>query len=113
MNYKPGPFDLGRTRGAIVNVIAISWTAFEVIILVSQPDGCRSHQTFRSDCIPQILPINYPVTALNMNYSWVITVAVMLLAGLWYWLSARKYYDGPRQTVDPQYLGSTETIDEK
>jgi len=80
VNYKPGPFNLGRTGGAICNIIAITWTAFEVCIL--------------------IMPTIYPVTAENMNYSSIITVGVMLLAGLWYWVSARKYYDGPRSNLD-------------
>lgn len=50
--------------------------------------------------ILQIMPTYYPVTAETMNYSWVITVAVMLLAGLWYLVSARHYYDGPRTNID-------------
>ena len=37
VNYKPGPFDLGKTRGAIVNIIAITWTVFNVCILVRLP----------------------------------------------------------------------------
>ena len=46
------------------------------------------------------MPTIYPVTALNMNYSSIITVGVMLLAGLWYLVSARHYYDGPRTTLE-------------
>lgn len=35
VNYKPGPFNLGRKLGAFCNVVAISWTCFAVTILVS------------------------------------------------------------------------------
>ena len=58
------------------------------------------------------MPTVYPVTALNMNYSSIITAAVMLLAGVWYLVSARKYYDGPRQTLDPAHLSSHDSIDD-
>lgn len=85
VNFVNGPFNLGRTRGAIVNVIAITWTVFTVTILS--------------------MPTLYPVTATNMNYSWVICIAVMLLSGLWYFVSARHYYDGPRKTVHDGKMG--------
>lgn len=52
-----------------------------------------------TDSSSQIMPTLRPVTAENMNYASVITVGVMLLAGLWYFVSARKYYDGPRKTL--------------
>lgn len=45
------------------------------------------------------MPTLRPVTALNMNYASVITAGVMMLAGLWYFVSARHYYDGPRKTL--------------
>lgn len=80
VNYVPGPFNLGRRGGAFVAWVAIMWTTFEVCIL--------------------IMPTIYPVTATNMNYSSIITAGVMLLAGLWYLLSARHYYDGPRTTLN-------------
>lgn len=57
----------------------------------------------------QIMPTIHPVTAENMNYSSVITAGVMILAGLWYLISARKYYDGPRTTLPG---GQTVKIDE-
>lgn len=124
VNYKPGPFNLGKVGGAICNIIAIAWTAFEVIILVSCHYFCQvqakhpnpvtvCHTLLTcapSHCIryPQIMPTIYPVTATNMNYSSIITVGVMLLAGLWYFISARKYYDGPRSNLD-----KSETLESK
>ena len=92
VNYKPGPFNLGRRGGAFVAWVAIIWTTFEVIIL--------------------IMPTLYPVTATNMNYSSIITAGVMLLAGLWYLVSARKYYDGPRTTLDNPAIKSAHERDE-
>lgn len=75
VNYKPGPFNLGVKGGAIVNIIAIVWTIFEVCILVS---GCslRAHTGVLPRLLPlhgtkgnsptQIMPTIYPVTATNM-----------------------------------------------
>lgn len=102
VNYKPGPFNLGRKLGAFCNVVAISWTCFAVTIL--------------------IMPTIRPVTAVNMNYASIITVGVMSLAGLWYLISARKYYDGPRKTLpekgeqsqsDEESLGLDDVKDNK
>lgn len=80
VNFKPGPFDLGPTLSKVCCAIAVSWTAFETVIL--------------------IMPTVYPVSWTNFNYSWVITLAVMGIAGLWYAISARKYYDGPRTNLE-------------
>lgn len=57
------------------------------------------------------MPTIRPVTAENMNYASVITVGVMSLAGLWYLISARKYYDGPRKTL-PEKGGPSKSDDE-
>lgn len=99
VNYKPGPFNPGRKLGAVCNVIAISWTCFAVTILVSTAPLKTQARTSLTLSPLQIMPTLRPVTALNMNYASVITVGVMMLAGLWYLVSARKYYDGPRKTL--------------
>lgn len=85
VQFKPGPFNLGRGfLGRFVNIVAIIWTTFECIILS--------------------LPTVRPVTAQNMNYSWVIAAGVLVLTGLWYILHAHRHYTGPRSTLTPEML---------
>lgn len=60
--------------------LALAIPAFEVIILA--------------------FPSVKPITALNMNYSSVITVGVMVCSGIWYICGARKHYHGPQPNVD-------------
>jgi hypothetical protein len=42
------------------------------------------------------LPTVRPVTSINMNYASVITIGVLILSGLYYAVSARHWYTGPR-----------------
>ncbi|CED83366.1 apc amino acid permease [Phaffia rhodozyma] len=76
VQFVPGPFYMGETLGLIINLLMVGWTFFECIIL--------SFPTFQ------------PITAQNFNYSWVITLGVMLLSFIWYAVSAHKRYTGPR-----------------
>ncbi|KDE07288.1 hypothetical protein MVLG_02508 [Microbotryum lychnidis-dioicae p1A1 Lamole] len=83
VNYKPGPFDLGRgPLMYIVNLIAIFWTTFVVIILA--------------------LPTIMPVTAANMNYASAVTGGVMILSLIWYFAGGRKHYTGPRNLIQEE-----------
>ncbi|ORY28380.1 amino acid permease [Rhizoclosmatium globosum] len=75
IQFVPGPFNMGPTLGLIINVIAVVWTAFVSIILV--------------------LPPSVPVTTDTMNYAGPITVGVMFLSMIWYYVDARKWYMGP------------------
>ncbi|KAJ3078645.1 hypothetical protein HDU99_000456, partial [Rhizoclosmatium hyalinum] len=75
IQFVPGPFNMGPTLGLIINTIAVVWTAFVSIIL--------------------ILPPFVPVTKDTMNYAGPITVAVMFLSMIWYFVDARKWYMGP------------------
>jgi hypothetical protein len=44
-------------------------------------------------------PTVKPITATTMNYAAPITIGVMLLAGLWYIVSAHRHYHGPRSNL--------------
>lgn len=68
-------WNCGRVVGPVVNVLAIAWIAFEMV-LFSMPDAL-------------------PVTAVSMNYASVVLVAFMLIALCWYLIHARKVYKGP------------------
>ena len=46
-----------------------------------------------------VLPAAGPITASNFNYTIVAVVVVLGAATLWWLLSARKWFTGPRQNV--------------
>ena len=61
---------LGPLFGTIVNVLAVSWITFEVVLFS--------------------MPTALPVTEVTMNYASVVLVGFLALAGMWYALHARK-----------------------
>ncbi|KAG9315600.1 amino acid permease [Chiua virens] len=74
--FKPGPYSMGDGWfGAFVNIWTILWILFSSVIFS--------------------LPTLLPITALNMNYAAPVTVGVVVITGLWYVLSAHRYYHGP------------------
>jgi amino acid permease (GABA permease) len=85
--FVPGPWQLGRWS-ALIGWIAIVWVAFIAILF----------------CLPQYSP----VTAKSFNYTPVAVGAVLLFAGLWYLLSARKWFKGPKVQGSPEELAAIE-----
>ncbi|KAH7909898.1 APC amino acid permease [Hygrophoropsis aurantiaca] len=76
VQFKPGPYYMGDGwLGWAANVNCIVWTLFVCVIFS--------------------LPTEFPVTAVNMNYSAPITVGVIVLSGAWYLLGAHRHYHGP------------------
>jgi hypothetical protein len=47
------------------------------------------------------LPERHPTTAANMNYTIVVVGAVAIIGGLYWVVSARHFFKGPRRTGDP------------
>lgn len=76
--FHPGPFFMG-SWGLYVNIIMVVWGLFEVTIL-----------TF---------PAYYPFDATTFNYSWVITLGVIIVSLVWYVLGGNRYYHGPKANV--------------
>ncbi|KDQ52508.1 hypothetical protein JAAARDRAFT_184077 [Jaapia argillacea MUCL 33604] len=71
---KPGPFSLGR-YAVPLGAVAVSWVAFITVVLMF-PGG------------------NNP-TAISMNYAVVFIAGVLVLAGIWWVIDARKWFKGP------------------
>ncbi|KAK5130535.1 hypothetical protein LTR08_001965 [Meristemomyces frigidus] len=46
-----------------------------------------------------VWPLTHPVTAANMNWSSMMFFAVLVIAGIYYWLKARHVYTGPVMLV--------------
>lgn len=67
-------FNCGPVLGLVVNIIALVWIAFELVLF----------------CMPSVLP----VTAVSMNYAAVVFVGFMAISAVWYGIYARKseYY---------------------
>ncbi|KAL3427905.1 amino acid permease [Phlyctema vagabunda] len=68
-------WNVGPVFGPIVNVVALCWIAFEVVLFS--------------------MPTALPVTPVTMNYSSVVLVGFMAIAAVWYFVYARKVYKGP------------------
>lgn len=63
-------WNCGGILGPVVNIVALIWIAFEVVLFS--------------------MPTALPVTIVTMNYASVVLVGFMALAGLWYFAFARK-----------------------
>lgn len=63
-------FNCGPVLGLVVNIIALVWIAFELVLF----------------CMPTVLP----VTAVTMNYAAVVFVGFMAISAVWYGVYARK-----------------------
>ncbi|KAK1749832.1 putative amino acid permease [Echria macrotheca] len=69
---------MGPTIGWPVNLIAVLWIAFELVLF----------------SMPTVLP----VTEVSMNYAIVVFVGFMVLSGIWYVVWAHKVYKGPPES---------------
>lgn len=63
-------WNLGRIMGPIVNVIALLWISFELVLFS--------------------MPTALPVTAISMNYASVVLVGFGAIAAVWYGVHSRK-----------------------
>ena len=59
-------------------------------------------------CVLFMLPQWSPVTATNFNYTPIAVVAVLGFAGIWYGVSARKWFKGPKVQGTPEELAAIE-----
>lgn len=80
-SFSPGPWNLGRW-GRPVAMVAVGWVAVITVLFM--------------------LPQSAPVTATNFNYAPLAVLVVLGFAGIWWLVSARKWFTGPRRqgTID-------------
>jgi amino acid permease (GABA permease) len=86
--FKAGPWQLGRWSRPI-GIIACVWVAFIFVLFM--------------------LPTVSPITHTNFNYAVVAVVAVVGFAGIWWLVSARKWFTGPKVQGTPEELAAIET----
>ncbi|KAL1296731.1 hypothetical protein AAFC00_000201 [Neodothiora populina] len=75
---KTARWKLPNAVGYTVNVIAVAWIAFELVLFS--------------------MPTALPVTSISMNYASVVFVGFMFLSACFYILYARKIYVGPPES---------------
>ncbi len=85
--FTPGPWKLGRF-GPWFGWIAIVWVVFI--------------------CVMFMLPAYAPITAASFNYTPVAVAVVIGFAGIWYAVSARKWFRGPKVEGSPEELAAIE-----
>ncbi|GAA2750514.1 amino acid permease [Kitasatospora cinereorecta] len=73
--FPRGPWHLGRWS-RMIGTVAVGWTAVITVLFM--------------------LPTVSPITAVSFNYTPVAVTVVLGFAGLWWLLSARKWFTGPR-----------------
>ena len=85
--FKAGPWQLGRWSRPI-GIIACVWVAFIFVLFM--------------------LPTVSPITHTNFNYTVVAVVVVVGFAGIWWLLSAHKWFTGPKVQGSPEELAAIE-----
>ena len=86
-SFQRGPWHLGRWSMPI-GVIAVVWVVFITILFM--------------------LPVDNPITVDNFNYTVFAVVAVLGFAGIYWLVSARNWFTGPRIQGSPEELAAIE-----
>jgi amino acid permease (GABA permease) len=85
--FQPGPWQLGRWSRP-VGIIAVTWVVIITVLFM--------------------LPTVSPITVTNFNYTVVAVVAVLGFASIWWLLSARKWFTGPKVQGSTKELAAIE-----
>jgi uncharacterized BrkB/YihY/UPF0761 family membrane protein len=86
-NFQRGPWHLGRWSRP-VGTVAVIWVIFITILFM--------------------LPTVNPITLSNFNYTIVAVVAVLGFAAIYWAVSARKWFTGPRVQGTAEELAAIE-----
>ncbi|MGW5054016.1 amino acid permease [Actinokineospora sp. NPDC004072] len=85
--FEPGPWTLGRWSRP-VGIAAVGWVGFITVLFM----------------LPQVSP----VTAETFNYTPVAVLVVLGFAGVWWLVSARRWFTGPKVEGTPEELAAIE-----
>ena len=86
-SFARGPWHLGRWS-RIVGTVAVGWVGFITVLFM--------------------LPQAYPVTWATFNYTPVAVLVVLGFAGIWWLVSARRWFTGPRVQGSAEELAAVE-----
>ncbi len=87
--FVPGPWVLSKRWGPLINWVAIVWVVFICIVF----------------CFPYYKPYNSLTT---FNWTPIAVGAVIGFAGIWWGVSARKWFKGPKVQGTPEELAAIE-----
>jgi amino acid transporter len=90
--FTPGPWKLSDTWGPIIGWIAIVWVIFICILLMLPQFSWKGGVAFNA----------------WFNYTPVVVVVVIGFAGIWYAVSARKWFKGPKVQGTAEELAEIE-----
>jgi amino acid transporter len=85
--FEPGPWSLGRWSRPI-GTVAVLWVAFITVLFM----------------LPQVSPISRD----TFNYTPVAVLVVLGFAGIWWLVSARRWFTGPKVQGTPEELAAVE-----
>jgi amino acid permease (GABA permease) len=85
--FDRGPWHLGRWSRPI-GIMAVAWVAFITVLFM----------------LPQVSPVE----AATFNYTPVAVLVVLGFAGIWWLVSARKWFTGPKVQGSPEELAAAE-----
>lgn len=77
--FVPGPWNLGRWSG-LIGKLAIAWAIVASVLF--------------------ILPVQYPITLANFNYTGLVLLIVWACLIPWYLISVRHWFKGPQSAFD-------------
>jgi amino acid permease (GABA permease) len=86
-NFQRGPWHLGRWS-KLIGTVAVVWVCFITVLFM--------------------LPQSSPVTAKSFNYTPIAVLVVLGFAGIWWFVSARKWFTGPKVQGSPEELAAIE-----
>jgi amino acid permease (GABA permease) len=85
--FERGPWHLGRWSRPI-GIIAVTWVAFITVLFM----------------LPQVSPVE----AATFNYTPIAVLVVLGFAGIWWLVSARHWFTGPKVQGSPEELAAAE-----
>ena len=86
--FQPGPWQLGRWSRPI-GIVAVGWVCIISILFM----------------LPTTSPVNFD----DFNYTCIAVAAVIGFAGIWWLVSAHKWFTGPRVQGTPEELAAIES----
>ncbi|MHB1535816.1 MAG: amino acid permease, partial [Acidimicrobiales bacterium] len=87
-SFVPGPWQLGRWSRPI-GIVAVLWVAFITVLFM--------------------LPTASPITLVDFNYTIVAVAATVGFAGIWWLVSAKNWFTGPRVQGSAEELAAMES----
>ncbi|MEX0650812.1 MAG: amino acid permease, partial [Actinomycetota bacterium] len=91
-SFQPGPWTLGA-KGKVIGWIAVIWVLFIVVILM----------------MPQFSPGGLGLKTIDvLNYTPIVVGSVVIITGLWWVVSAHKWFTGPKVQGSAEELAAIE-----